>query len=294
MAVSMTGFGEATLETASLSVRVEIRSLNNRFLKVHVSLPEGYTAYIPQVEQLIRQRLRRGTVYVYVYLKRVSEPPRYRIHEGVLEAYKYQLESLRARFGFSEPVRLDMLLSLPGVIEPVDPAEAEGLLEWPILEGVISSALEQLDRSRRQEGAAMAASLRELCRQGLEVLSRIEAQAPQTVTSYRQRFEERFRSLLATANLQPAEVDILREVAAFADRVDIGEEIVRLRGHFTRFLTILDSPDTSGRQLDFLAQEMHREATTIGAKAADEVIAHCVVEMKTIIERIRELVQNLE
>jgi len=292
--VSMTGFGEATLEAASLSVRVEIRSLNNRFLKIHVNLPEGYTAFIPPIEQLIRQRLRRGTVYVYVHLKRLTGPVRYRIDEEVVEAYKYQLESLRARFGFPEPVRLDTLLGLPGVVEPVDPGEVEGLLEWPVLEGVISSALEQLDWSRRQEGAAMAASLRELCEQGLAVLSRIEAQAPQTVSLYRQRFEERFRNLLAAANLQPAEVDILREVAAFADRVDIGEEIVRLRGHFTRFLTMMNSADSSGRQLDFLAQEMHREATTIGAKASDEVVSHCVVEMKTIIERIRELVQNLE
>lgn len=290
----MTGFGEATVQSADFVIAVEIRTLNNRFLKVIPSLPEGFTNLAPRVEQFLRQRLRRGTVHVYVRIRRVVERPRWRINEQVLEAYKFQLEHLRARWGFTEPVRLETLLSLPGVMEPEEAEEPAVDRAWPVIEEALSRAVEQVEKSRQQEGAATQSSLLELCGKGLELVDRIEAQAPITVASYRQKFEDRLRQLLSAAQLPAQEVDILREVAAFADRVDIGEEIVRLRGHFRQFLSLMDRPDCSGRQLDFLAQEMHREASTIGAKASDGQIAHWIVEMKTLVERIREIVQNLE
>lgn len=290
----MTGFGEATVQAAGFVVSVEIRTLNNRFLKIIPSLSEGFTNLAPRVEQVLRQRLRRGTVHVYVRIRRLVERPRWRINTETLEAYKFQLEVLKARWGFAEPLRLETLLSLPGVIEAENGEEPAADSAWPVIEQALSLALEQVEKSRQQEGAATQASLQELCSQGLQLVDRIEAQAPLTVASYRQRFEERLRQLLSAASLAAGEVDVLREVAAFADRVDIGEEIVRLRGHFRQFLSLMGQPDCSGRQLDFLAQEMHREASTIGAKASDGQIAHWIVEMKTLVERIREIVQNLE
>lgn len=290
----MTGFGEAAVESGTFAVTVEIRTLNNRFLKVIPSLPEGFTGFAPQVEQMVRQRLRRGTVHVYVRIRRLYERPRWRINEQVFEAYKNQLELLRTRWGFAEPVRLESILALPGVFEEQEEDHSGDEALWPFIEMALVAALEQVEKSRRDEGAATLPSLRELCTKCLVLLERIEAQAPLSVSAYRQRFEERLRQLLVCAGVAATEVDILREVAAFADRVDIGEEIVRLRGHFQQFLTLLEAEECSGRQLDFLAQEMHREASTIGAKAADGQISHWVVEIKTLVERLREIVQNLE
>jgi uncharacterized protein (TIGR00255 family) len=294
VALSMTGFGEASAQIGGLSIAVEIRSVNNRFLKVIPTVPEALGPYVPQVEALVRQRARRGTIQVFVRLERSAELPRFRINEAALEAYRFQLESLRARWGFQEPLRLETLLSLPGVVEPVELEKQPGLVDWAAIEGVLSQALDQWHRARQEEGATMVSSLAELCQKALEILGQIEARTPQTVAAYQQRLQERLRQLLAAAQLQAEEVDIVREVALFADRVDIGEEIVRLRGHLNQFLSLLSQPDCSGRQLDFLAQEMHREASTIGAKAADAQISQWVVQIKTLVERIREIVQNLE
>ncbi len=290
----MTGFGEAKVECGPFAATVEIRTLNNRFLKVIPSLPEGFTNFAPQVEQIIRQRLRRGTVHVYIRLQRTFDRPRWRINEQVFEAYMNQLAVLRVRWGFPESLTLQAILGLPGVVEAQGSEETETELVWPMVEKALGAALDQVEKSRRAEGAATLSILREMCAKGLELLGRIERQAPLTVAAYRERFEERLRQLLTSVNVVAGEVDILREVASFADRVDIGEEVVRLRGHFHQFLNLLEAEECSGRQLDFLAQEMHREASTIGAKAADGQISHWVVEIKTVVERLREIVQNLE
>ena len=166
--------------------------------------------------------------------------------------------------------------------------------EWPLIESTLAKALEGLDRMRRQEGAAMADDLRQNCAVIGTQLDQIEARAPQVVDNYRDRLSERVQRALSELNVEVGPGDLLREIGLFTERSDISEEVVRLRSHLEQFAKIMELPESSGRKLDFLTQEMGRETNTIGSKANDVEIVKHIIETKTAIERIREQVQNIE
>lgn len=290
----MTGFGDARRETESMILTVEARSINNRYLKVSVRLPDGFGSLEPRLEAAVRKRVRRGTVQVDVRAERTEAGDIYRIDDAVLDAYRRQIEAVTARWNRAESIRIEALLALPGVIPEAPAAPPELNQADALVLATLDEALQKLAAMRRQEGLAIAEDMRTHCRIVAQRLDDVAERAPHVVDDYRQRLTERVsRSLeLLDVSLDPA--DVIREVTLFQERCDISEEIARLRSHLDQFQRIMDGPASSGRKLDFLSQEMFREANTIGSKSNDVAIAQHVVEIKAAIERLREQVQNVE
>ncbi|HLA85701.1 MAG TPA: YicC/YloC family endoribonuclease [Thermoguttaceae bacterium] len=290
----MTGFGESHGERGGAAVAVEVRSINNRYLKLSVRCGEGYAALEPQVESALRNRIRRGTVQVNVRISRARSADEYQLNTDILDHYRRVLTSWRERAGVEEAIPLATLLGLPGVVDENPTVVRRPEEDWPLVEETLNKAVESLDRMRAEEGRAMAADLRANCEGALACLRRVESRAPLVADAYRVRLEERFRRVLAEYQLTLDPADLIKEVGLFAERSDISEEIVRLRSHFEQFETIMEAPEPAGRKLEFLTQEMSREANTIGSKANDVEIAREVIEIKANLERIREMIQNVE
>jgi uncharacterized protein (TIGR00255 family) len=290
----MTGFGEAHRQTDGVAVVVEVRTINNRYFKLTLKCGEGYSLLEPEIEGVVRQQIRRGTIQVSLRVDRIRGSEDYQLNQAVLSNYRRQIEQLSERWQIGELVPLAQLLLLPGVVieNPTSPAEAEE--EWPLVREALLAAMENLAHMRQEEGRAMAADLRANCQAICAELKRIEERAPLVIEAYRSRLAERLQSTLAefAVTLDPA--DLIKEVGLFAERSDISEEIVRLRSHLEQFDSIMELPESSGRKLEFLTQEMFRETNTIGSKANDVQIAHHVIEIKASIERIREMIQNVE
>jgi uncharacterized protein (TIGR00255 family) len=246
------------------------------------------------VEAAVRKRVRRGTIQINVRVDRLHAPDDYRVNAEVLKGYRNQLEAIVRQWGSTEAIRLESLLSLPGVVSEDADHDADAEAQWPAVEQTLDKALAQLDRMRGEEGRAMAADLRANCLAASASLEQIERRAPEVINNYRERLRERLGKALAEHNVTLEVADVLREVSLFADRSDIAEEMVRLRSHLEQFLATMEEPESSGRKLEFLTQEMVRETNTIGSKANDVEIARHVIEIKTAIERIREMIQNVE
>jgi uncharacterized protein (TIGR00255 family) len=290
----MTGFGEGHRRQNGTAVAVEVRTINSRYLKVSVRAPEGYTALESEIEGVVRQSVRRGTVQVNVRVDREASPDDFRINDVVLRSYRDQVDRLLASSVASEATLLAAMLSLPGVVNESTSRSVDTESEWPILREAISAALEQLAQMRTREGQAMADDMRANCASIARELDAVEKRAPLVAESYAQRLRERLNTLLAAHDVRLEPADIVREVGMFAERCDIQEEIVRLRSHLGQFDEIMRSDDSVGRKLEFVTQEMFRETNTIGSKANDADIARHVVEMKAAIERMREMIQNVE
>ncbi len=294
MLLSMTGFGEAAWQSEQLAVSVEIRATNHRYLKLTTRLPEGYAALEPAVEATVRRSVRRGSIQVTVRATRHKPAAHFRIDEEVLLGYYRQLEAFCTKWGLEPSVSPELLLQLPGVAGEDPLCSSKASEDWPVIEKTLQTALEKLNCMRTEEGRAMAADLAGNCRTLGRWLDEVAQRAPAVVESYRQRLQERLGQLLAELNVSASEADIVREVGLFADRCDISEEIVRLQSHLEQFHSLLDAEESSGRKLEFLVQEMLREVNTIGSKANDTDIARLVVEMKAAVERMREVLQNVE
>ncbi len=294
MLLSMTGFGEASRRSDGVSVAIEVRTINSRYFKLSIRGPEGYTSFEPLVEPTLRKAVRRGTIQVQFRIDRAPSPDDYRIDQGVLAGYHRQLKSACEEWEDAEPVRIDALLMLPGVVQDMSDRSVDAQRDWPLLKDGLDEALEHLLQMRTQEGAAMAADLEANCQTVIDRLEQIEGLAPRVIDGYRQRLAERVNKALERFQVSLDPGDLIREVSLFCERSDISEEIVRLRSHVQQFREIMARAESSGRKLEFLAQEMFRESNTIGAKANDVEISRHVVDVKAAIERIREQVQNVE
>ena len=293
MLLSMTGFGEARHQQETLSVAVEVRTINSRYFKLNLRSTESYAPLETHVEALVRQHVKRGTVQVQIRVDRVRSSDEYRIDLAVLEGYRRQLESHSA-LG-SEPIRLVELLSLPGIVDQDgDSRSADFAADWPAIEKPLVEALEALTKMRAEEGNHLREDLLGQCQSISAHLDRIAARAPMVVAEYQERLLERMQRLLEAHQVSIDVSDVLREVSLFSERGDISEEIVRLRSHLDQFAKTIDLGESTGRKLDFITQEMFREINTIGSKSNDVEIPRHVVEIKTAIERIREQVQNVE
>jgi uncharacterized protein (TIGR00255 family) len=292
----MTGFGEAQGQQDGLAVTVEIRAINNRYFKLSVRASEGYGSLEPLVESEVRNAIQRGTIQTNIRIERKHSPEEYRINTEVLGSYRRQLVEAMGRWKDSAvaPPSLDALLALPGVVDDSLASAVDVMTDWPLIQKVLQTALENLGKMRAKEGLAMAADLAANCRAAAASLDLIERRAPLVVDEYRVRLLERLQRTLAQLNVTLEPSDVIKEVGLFTDRSDISEEIVRLRSHLDQFQTIMGATESAGRKLDFLTQEMFREANTIGSKANDVEIAKHVIEIKTVIERIREMIQNIE
>jgi uncharacterized protein (TIGR00255 family) len=305
MIFSMTGYGDARAERPGMEIVLEIRSLNARYFKATVKLPEWLGFLESDVEKMLRRRITRGTVAYSLKVRAVGEGGAQEVNVQALHSYLRQLSavSLPESAGVRPTVDLATLMLLPGVCRPreetlEDPDEWRG-----VVESLTERALDRLTTMRRTEGQAVWADLERQCRIVSEQLEAVAARAPGVVADYALRLRERVNGLLAGSSLTLGQDDLIREVSIFAERCDISEEISRLRGHIEQFLATGragSGPDAetgseaAGRKLEFLGQEMLREANTIGSKANDSELLRRIVEIKGAVDRIKEQVQNVE
>ena len=285
----MTGFGEARIQDDRWSVSVEVRTVNNRHLKLNAKISDPYSALEPELEKLVRETIRRGTVQLSIRVDRPKRSEDYRLNKVAIQSYRAQLTELGVAIS-----DLSGLLGLPGVVEERKPAVDDPHQDWPALAGVVSEALVKLQKARAEEGRAMADELIALGKSAAAQLEKIAVRGPEVVTSYQKRLTERVQSLLQGQVVTVEPKDLVREVAIFAERADIAEEVMRLRAHFGQYVEVIGESESSGRKLEFVVQEMGRETNTIGSKANDVEISRGVVEIKGALEKIRELIQNVE
>ena len=292
MLLSMTGFGNATFDADGVHVSSEIKSVNNRYLKLSVRMPDSVARFEADIEKLIRSRVARGSIQLSLRVRFHGGQSEYRIDPAVLKSYQQQLSEVSQND--SERPNLAHLLQLPGVVTQTElPDDLVNSL-WPMIESCLTEALDHFDDFRQREGESMRQDLERQCEVIETGVSRVAELAPQVVAEYRDKILERVRRLISDATISVSENDVIREVALFSDRCDINEEITRLRSHTEKFLRLLNGTTSQGRKLEFIGQEMFREINTTGSKANNVTIALSVVEMKAAIERMREVLQNVE
>ncbi len=290
---SMTGFGAASGQVQGAEYAVEIRSVNNRYLKIAMRIPESLQSLETKIEQTLRTRLQRGSITLVVRMKLPDDQAAWQVNATALLNYLDQLRPLEVEANPMLRLDLGSLLQLPGVCTPPPPEElvertAEGLL------ALIEEATEALMKMRQQEGLIILEDLRANVRIIETKLAGISTRSDEVVQLYHKRLTERVEELVARAQIKIDEESLAREVAIFAERSDIAEEISRLTAHLGEFLRTCQTSEPIGRKLDFVAQEMLREANTIASKASDADIALAVVDIKTAIDRIKEQAANAE
>jgi uncharacterized protein (TIGR00255 family) len=294
----MTGFGEARHEGDSLSLLVELRAVNNKHLKVTVRGPDPYPLLEAEVEKILRKTIRRGTVQVHVRISRYDSKIEHRLNGNLLIAYLRQIDSILKETNLEQyqSALISGVLQLPGVAEDESLGGHPSESEWQLFETVLNRAVESLQKMRLEEGRSMGTELHKLGDVICKQLNSIRDQSPRVVELFRTRLRERITVALRAENVVVGDENLIREVAQFADRCDITEEIARLDGHLRQFYEILGEGgvDSPGRKLEFLSQEMGREANTIGSKASDIAISRSVVEIKGTLEKIKELIANVE
>lgn len=293
MILSMTGFGDAQLEEDGQAYRLEMRSVNNRYLKADIHLPEDFAFLEIELEKFLRQRVTRGTISVRLYVRNLSAAAAQELNAAAIRQYMAYLQPLLAD---APRLTLDvaMLATLPGVCQPRELTERQREHCWEIVSRLTNAALEKLLAMRLAEGQTLADDLRKHCEQIGALLESVGQRVPQVVREYRDRLTARVAELIAGQNVRLAEQDLLKEVAIYAERSDISEEISRLRAHLDQFHACLRSREPAGRKLEFISQEMLREANTMGSKSGDAQLARDIIDIKSAIDRIKEQVQNAE
>jgi len=293
---SMTGFGDAAATVQGVHYFVEARSLNSRYFKAVVRLPEEFQGLEAEIEAELRQRLRRGSVVCVVQINDASESVAYSINHKALTGYIAQLKQAEQIKSGEVSIEIGPLLSLPGVLQP--PANEEFRIERTraALKPLLIKAMDGLLNMRAREGDAVKAELETQRDVMARELVKVEGRAPQVAKDYEVRLKQRVENMFKDAAMVANPVDLIREIAVFSERADIREEIQRLGGHIKQFSELLAVSDDRqvGRTMDFLTQEMLREANTMGSKSGDSDISRAVVEIKGAIDRIKEQVQNIE
>jgi uncharacterized protein (TIGR00255 family) len=294
--LSMTGYGEARYQSDALNLLIELRAFNNRYLKISVRAAEPYHLLEPEFEKVIRRTVRRGSLQVHLRCERQVAPQDFRINAVALASYIEQLRGACKKLGL--PDRGDQfigqILALPGVV-PEPGNLGERLHEdWPIIERVLEEAVGRLQTMRQEEGRAMAQELLNHRETIAGHLQQIRQRIPHVSSAFRDRLFERVRNLLNGVDVRLDHSDLIKEVSIFAERSDIAEEVARLDSHLMQFQEFMNDAESPGRKLEFLTQEMSRETNTIGSKAGDVEISRQVVEIKATLEKVREMVQNVE
>ena len=299
MLVSMTGFGAATTRDSEYLISSEIKAVNNRFLKTSIKLPDGFASLETKIDELLRKNIDRGTVSVSIRIVRESSETDYEINLPTLRRYISEASNFKKELSDDQDCELGTIVAfmrLPGVIQDKSNSSVENLAErlWNAIEQNLKDALVPFQKMRDVEGAATQKYLAENILQLRNSISEVDRLAPEVVEYYRARLAERVAKALEGRDVAFDESAIIREVAIYADKVDISEEISRFRSHLDQFDGAMANEKACGKKLDFLTQEMFRETNTIGSKANSPDVLKLVVEMKSTIERIREMVQNVE
>jgi uncharacterized protein (TIGR00255 family) len=290
--LSMTGYGRSEVRGSRTAVGVEIRSLNHRFQEVALKLGRGLSIHEPEVRRMVQGRVARGRVDVGVTTRRVQgEASAARVDVALGLTYAREARVLAEAAGVAPTLAVADLLRLPGVVT-VEEAEEDESEVGLLLKSAVQEALDELVRMRQTEGAALAGDLLGHLR-ALEVwVDDVRALVPPALQRIQERGRERVRALLGTPPIDPAR--LAQEIATWAARSDVAEELARLGSHCRQFRDLIEAGGAVGRQLDFLTQELHREVNTIGSKVDDAELVARVLQGRAVVERIREQVQNVE
>lgn len=293
MLKSMTAYACEEISEQALTVGVEMRAYNSRYLDIVLRLPPGYAAFEEAIKGVIGTCVARGRVEVRIKVKDLSEDAcAYEADTARAKAFYAAAQTLRKDLHLPGDLTLENLLALPGLVQSVENSPVADT-HRPLMQRCLNQALEALDRMRRQEGEHIARDFAQRL-DGIEAqLDRVEAAADGLVEQYRDKLQTRIESLTqGLVALDP--MRIAQEAALLADRSDISEEIVRARSHVAQFRAIMQDDEPAGRKLNFLLQEFNREFNTMGAKAGKADLAHTIVALKAEIEKLREQVQNIE
>lgn len=294
MIKSMTGFGRGEYTDGKRSIIAEIKSVNHRYSDITIKMPRRYTFAEDKIKNAVKDKIRRGKVDVSIIVENITENDvNIKLNSMLAKQYYDNLTELRGEFDLSGDISLQFLASLPDVMKAIPDVEDEEKITKAILEAV-SEAASNLEKMRAVEGEKLAEDLIAKGEYIKNILDKIAERAPQVVTDYTAKMKERIQELVGSS-VQVPEDRILVEAAVFADKCAIDEEITRLNSHLVQLKNIIEkSSQPDGKKLDFLVQEMNREANTIGSKANDITITNYMLEIKSEIEKIREQVQNIE
>ena len=290
----MTGFGEAAGEVDGIVYTLEIKAVNNRYLKLYLRLPEMASFCQETIEKLLRKNIRRGSINYSLFMKNVSGRPLFDVDQNVINDYIVKLKSIAEANNLQCKIDLAQLLTLPAVIQPAAPDDSQAeTIKQAVLE-LTAQAIEKLKEMRVCEGESIAADLIADCDVIKEKLRMIGDRCPVVIQEYHDKLQKRAQQLTAEAQLNIDEQVLIREIAVFAERSDITEEVNRLDSHINQLRQLCESDQNAGRKLDFISQEMLREANTIASKASDTQISQWVIDIKCAVDRIKEQVQNIE
>lgn len=293
---SMTGFGEASAQIDGVHYAVEIRSLNNKYFKGVIRLSEAFQSLEAELESVLRQRLTRGTITLIATCNDSSASAAYTINQAALARYVEQIKAVSQTAGGELRLDIASLLTLPGVLQPPADEEERLVRARNAFTSVVNKACSALVAMREREGNMLVEELLQQRQYIQERLGKIRERCPAVVADYEQRLKSRIEMLLQGQDARVDAVDLIREIAVYAERTDIAEEVARLTGHLEQFGQLLTAKEDRpvGRTLDFLAQEMLREANTIASKSPDADTSRFIVEIKGAIDRIKEQAQNVE
>ena len=293
MVASMTGFGRAEVNKDGITVRTEVRSVNSRYLDLTLRLPRNFSQREKEVKDIVRTFLNRGNLNIIVKVEHDSnDVVPLKVNKAAAKSYYKLLNEIRKSVKLHERVKLEHLLTFSDVLEPVDEEETDET-EWELMQESIRQALGSLNAMRAQEGSELAADLEKRIRWMDKTLNEVEKLSKERIPEERTNLHERILELVEDKFV----IDQNRlelEIALLVDKLDITEECVRYRSHNKYFLEALNKNEAAGRKLNFLVQEMNREANTIGSKSSDATIAHLIVGLKEELEKIREQLQNIE
>ncbi len=289
----MTGYGAARAKSRRIAVEVEARSVNSRSLKVTLRTPAVLSPREPDLEALVRRQVGRGSVTLAVQLQFLRPEDVVRVRTEVVEGFARALDALRKKGLVEGPLTAEAVAALPGALDSAAEAPLRDE-DWRAVKGAVEAALRALDTMRTREARHLVRDLLLNARRIRKNLALVGKRAPDVVKEYARRLKEKADALLASSGASLDDTTLAREVAVYAERSDVAEEVTRLSAHLDEFERYLASQGEIGRTLDFLSQEMLRETNTIGSKSQDVGIARAVIALKSDVDRIKEQVQNLE
>ncbi|MDY8021618.1 YicC/YloC family endoribonuclease [Paenibacillus polymyxa] len=295
MSLSMTGYGQAILHYEGYKVRLELKSVNHRYCEVMMRIPREWTRYEDGLRRTVQQQIKRGRIDVFIHRERDEEQmPSARLNDTVVQAYLHAAEQLADRYGVKGTLEISDILALPDVLgEPGEACNGEEKDWEEQLQRALNEALQGLLEMRRREGGHLAQDVESRILRLESLHHEMTVLAPHVVSDYRNRLKHRLKEL-QDGSFTLDEHKFGMEIALFADRSNIDEELTRLQSHFGQCKGLLLSDEPAGRKLDFLIQEMNREVNTIGSKANHLTLVNWVVEMKAELEKIREQAANIE
>ena len=292
MLKSMTGYGRSEMTVGGRHIIFEIKSVNHKYFEFNSRISRGYLFLEDKLKAYLQGKLSRGKVDVFLQIETLEDADvQVQVNHSLAAGYYAALQELRERYSLPDEPTL-ALLTRYGDIFSVHRAPENEEEIWQAVQQAAEPAVESFLRMREAEGARLREDILSKAQRILELVGQVEQETPQTVKEYQERLEAKIQELLGDAHFD--EQRVLTEVAVFADKVAVDEETVRLRSHFQQLEKLIDSQEPVGRKLDFLVQEMNREANTIGSKSVNSRIAYLVVDIKSEIEKIREQVQNVE